>query len=553
MGIKLSIRHMKRYHEIADVFGRHGFGFVMTRLGFGKLVPKGYASRLDNFDSETDLAQRFGRALMDLGPTFVKLGQLLSTRPDLLPPPFIVELEQLQDKVKPVPFDKIHEMLLEEIGDPDELFLEFDKTPLAAASIGQVHSALLKTGEKVIVKVQRPGIVDQIDNDLDIMVGLASFAEKRSSEARQIGLLGIVEDYAKTLRKELDYDREAKNTERIRKNFATDSHVIIPRVYWDYSSPKVITEEYIEGIKFNDLQAIEARGWDRKKLSKLGTESFLTQIMIHGFFQADPHPGNMLIINEDQMSFIDFGETGSLRGARLYNLGTLFTCVGKREIYGIMASLQDMGIVQEGMDTEELMDEIDELIEQVYSSNLGKINMSQVRKDILDLAFRYQLRLPAYMTSLMKALIIVEGVGKKLDRSFNIADVVQPLSEKMIKEKLKPEGLMEFARRSYFKDIRPILSFPTNMNNLVRGTEKGRLTVNIRLSFTSEAQSKMSQMISRLGTSLIIAGGFVGSALIITAGHDSIPSEFTPLGAIGFGVALIGLVAFIVSAFKPRK
>lgn len=524
----------------------------MTRLGFGKLVPKGYASQVMSSEPEPDLAQRLGKALMELGPTFVKLGQMLSTRPDLMPPAYIVELEQLQDKVKPIPIEQVYEQLLAEIGDPDELFQEFDKTPLAAASIGQVHSARLKSGEKVIVKVQRPNIIDKIDNDLEILVGLAQFAEHRSPEARQIGLVAMIEDYAKTLRKELDYDREAKNTERIRRNFENDERVVVPRIYWEYSSPKVITEEFVEGIKFNNLDEINARGWDRKKLSKLGTEAFLTQIMVHGFFQADPHPGNMLIINENQISFIDFGEIGSLSGMRLYNLGTLLTCVSNREIYGIMTSLQDMGIVPEDMESEELMDEIDELIEQVYASNLGKINMGQLRKDILDLAFRYQLRLPAYMTSLMKALIIVEGVGKKLDPTFNIADVVKPLSERMIKEKLKPRGMMELARSSYFREIRPLLSFPKNMNRLVRGTEKGRLTVNIQIDFTDSARSKMSQLISRLGTSLIIAGGFIGSALIITAGHDSVPSDYSYFGLLGFGIALFGLLAFIISAFRKR-
>lgn len=467
-------RHLRRYHEIAEVFGRHGFGFLLTRMGLGKLVPSEYASQVISSEPEPDLAQRLGQALMELGPTFVKLGQLLSTRPDLLPPAYIVELEQLQDKVQPVPFEKIYQQLVSEIGDPDELFMEFDKKPLAAASIGQVHSARLKSGEKVIVKVQRPNIISQVNNDLEILVGLAQFAERRSPEARQIGLVAMIEDYAKTLRKELDYDREAKNTERIRRNFAKDSRVVVPRVYWEYSSSKVLTEEYIEGIKFNDLEGITTRGWNRKKLSQLGTEAFLTQVMVHGFFQADPHPGNMLIINENQISFIDFGEIGSLSGMRLYSLGTLFTCISNREIYGIMVSLQDMGIVPEDMAADELMDDIDDLIEQVYSSSLGKININQVRKDILDLAFRYQLKLPAYMTSLMKALIIVEGVGKKLDPSFNITDVVQPLSEKMMKEKLKPRGMLEMARSGYFKEIRPLLSFPKNMNSLVKDTGKGR-------------------------------------------------------------------------------
>ncbi|MEN6351565.1 MAG: AarF/UbiB family protein, partial [Syntrophomonas sp.] len=288
-------RHIRRRQQIVGVLVKNGFGYMIQRLGLDNLTPLSNRPTLINIQREPDrlLAVKLRQAFIELGPTFIKLGQVLSTRTDLLPPVYIEQLELLQDKVPAIRYEQVVKQLVHELGHPDEIFAKFNPEPLAAASIGQVHMARLKSGDLVIVKIQRPGIEKIVQNDLEIILALARLAERRSLEARRIGLVAMIEEFARMFLRELDYAREARNTERVYNNFAGDRRVVIPRVYWEYTTEKVLTEEHLSGVKLSDLDEIEKRGWNRRKISQLGTEAFLSQIMLHGFFQADPHPGNI--------------------------------------------------------------------------------------------------------------------------------------------------------------------------------------------------------------------------------------------------------------------
>jgi len=372
LNIRQKIRHIRRYRQITRVFLKHGLGYLIHRMGMEKYVPIPTLYSLQKCEREPDncLADKLTHAFMELGPTFVKLGQVLSTRADILSPGFIAELERLQDKVSPVPIEQIKEQIAREIGPVDQIFADFNPVPLAAASIGQVHRATLKTGEQVIIKVQRPNIEALVENDLEIFINLARIMEKRSPEAARIGILDIVEDYGRMIRLELDYDREAKNAERMRHNFAKDSSVVIPRVFWDYTTTRVLTEEYIEGVKLSDLTTIEARGWSRNKISQLGTQAFLTQVMVHGFFQADPHPGNILVLAEDKIAFIDFGETGSLTENRLAKLGQFLQGIDKKNTGKAMNALYDLGILNDRINLDDFEGEFNDVVERIYSSNM---------------------------------------------------------------------------------------------------------------------------------------------------------------------------------------
>lgn len=548
MGIRQNIKHLRRYRQIVHVLMQHGLGYLIQRAGLAKLITLSGRQAFTPCEREPDycLAGKLRLALMDLGPTFVKLGQLASTRPDLLPPAYIEELEHLQDKVQPFPYAQVIEQLVKEIGHPDDIFAEFNQEPLAAASIGQVHEARLKTGEKVIVKIQRPNIEAQVENDLEILLGLAKLIEYRVPEARQIGLVAVIEDFAKLLRRELDYDRESRNTERVRHSFAEDERIVIPQVYWDYTTPRVLTEEFIDGIKFSNISEIEARGWDRQKISSIATEAFLTQIMIHGFFNSDPHPGNMLIIDQERISFIDFGQVGQLTPKRLEKIGILLWRLGNKDLDGALAALQDMGIVGENIPVEDFQADLADLVEQVSTGNIGNINLEQLRKDIFDLAFRYHLQMPSYLTALMKALITVEGVGKKLDPTFDFIEVAKPIAKKMVREQIKPDNLWQTARRNYYSDLRPLISFPKNFNNLIKTTGEGKLNMQIQIGFNSEAKTKMTQLVNRLSASLVIAGGLIGSAFILSSDvNPSLNHGNTVIGFIGFTVSLLGLLALL--------
>ncbi len=549
------LRHFKRYRQIIRVFMKHGLGYLVKQMGLELILPRYKRQEASDSGRESEhiLADRLCQALTELGPTFIKLGQIFSTRPDMFAPAYIEELEKLQDKVVPFSYPEVVDQLVKEIGHPDEIFAQFTIEPLAAASIGQVHMGRLKSGERVIVKIQRPNIEAMVESDLEILLELARLSEKRSAEAQRLGVVAMLEEYARLLLRELDYDREARNTDRIYQNFANDERVIIPRVYWEYTTRRVLTEDYIDGVKLSDLDQITARGWDRGKTSRLGTEAFLSQIVLHGFFQADPHPGNILVVDEDHIAFIDFGEVSALSEKRLNSLGELLWSIDRKDMDKAVATLEDMGIITDSIDMDAFQEDFADLVELICASKIGNMDMNRIRKDLLDIAYRYQLKVPSYLTSLMKALITVEGVGKKLDPTFNFLEVAGPMATKVVQARMKPGNIYGFMRRKYYTDLRPLTSLPANFNRLLKTTDQGKLNMNIQISFSGNAKKSITKLINRLSASLIIAGGLVSSALIIQSSEPEVLVSHSTIGVLGFAVSLLALIVFIVSFIQFRE
>ena len=552
MSYSQHLRHFTRYRKIARVLLKHGMGTIINILGLDSFLSKRKLQELKESRpaSAHIRARRFCQALTELGPTFIKLGQIFSTRPDVFSPAYIEELEKLQDKVAPFSYSEVVEQLTAEIGHPNEIFAEFNPQPLAAASIGQVHMGRLKSGERVIVKVQRPNIERIVENDLEILIELATLSERRSEAARQLGLKGMLEDYSRLLLRELDYDREARNTDRMCENFAGDDSVLIPKVYWEYTTRRILTEDYIEGVKLSDLDEITARGWDRGKTSRLGTSAFLTQILLHGFFQADPHPGNILVVDEDHIAFIDFGQVSALSTRRLNNLGELMLGFSRNELDRAVAVLEEMGIVTGAVDMEIFHEDISDLVESISVSRIGNLDMNRIRKDFLDIAYRHQLKVPPYLTSLMKALITVEGVGRKLDPSFNFIEIAAPMARQVIRERMKPGNIQNYLRRKYYTDVRPLTNLPAILNRLLKNTDQGKLNMNIQISFSPAAKKSMSKIVNQLSASLIIAGGLVSSALIIQSSETEVIVSHANVGIIGLGISVLALTIFIVSFLR---
>lgn len=531
---------------------RHGLGYFLQRFGFNdraalKNIRTGVSVSVKN---QYLLAVNLREALVELGPTFVKLGQLLSTRTDILPPVFIEELEKLQDKVDPISWAELKQVLDQEMGAIDNIFADFNPEPLAAASIGQVHRARLLNGEEVIVKVQRPGIEAKVRNDFEILKGLARISEQRSTEARHLDILAMVEDYRRTMLRELDYEREARNTERFYKNFCNDDRVIIPRVFKEFSSPRVLVQEYIEGIKLSDIKMIEEKGWDRRKISALGTEAFLSQILMHGFFQADPHPGNILVIDNEHIAFIDFGEIGYLSDLRLACAGELLIAISKNDPYRAMSVMRDMGILNRLEDSEDFSESFAELVESLYTGSIGSLDIKRMRSEIMEFAYRYHLKMPSYLTLLMKALITVEGLGKILDPDFNFNEVATPMAQRVYRERMKPSNIGKVLRSRYYKELEPLKVIPSNINRLLQDTADGRLNLHLDINLSPKLYRKTEQMISRLSFSLIISGALIGSAMIIQANHSAQIERFAFLGIIGFAIALISMAAFFIGSLK---
>jgi len=544
------LKYIRRRREIVGILLKHGLGYVMQKMGWTKLVPFPQRYALNETSEPRSLAVSLREALVELGPTFVKFGQVLSTRPDLMPPIFIEELEKLQDKVTPVPWAEINQVLIKELGNPDDIFDSFTIEPLAAASIGQVHRARLKTGEEVIVKIQRPDIESKVRNDLEIIKGLARISENRSDEAHRLGLVAIVEDYAKTMLRELDYEREARNTERVFKNFEKDTRVVIPKVYRRHSTPRVLIEEYIAGVKLSNLEVIKANGWDRGNLSKLGTEAFLSQIMLHGFFQADPHPGNILAVDGNTIAFIDFGEIGYLTEHRLVYLGELLVSISKRDIYQSISVLHDMGMVGDMRAMEDFHEDFADLIERIAGANMGNLDMNRLRIEIMELSYRYGLIMPAYMTSLMKALITVEGLGKKLDPEFNFIEVASPLATKAYKERIKPGNVARYIKSRYYQDIKPLGEMPGHFSRLLKDASEGKLVINMQIEPSEHLIRKMTQLESRLSMSMLLTGVLIASAMIIQTNHTAAVEEYAWLGVTGFALALVSLIVFVFGSLR---
>ncbi len=553
MGLKQQYRNIRRRQQIVGVLIKNGLGYVVQRFGLTSLAP--VASRRDVMSSRKEahylMAEKLRTTMEELGPTFIKLGQVLSTRPDLLPPPYIEQMERLQDKVPAMNYEEVVQQLIKELGHPDDIFEEFNWQPLAAASIGQVHQARLKSGERVIVKVQRPGIERQVENDLQILLTLARFSERRSNEAKRLNIVAMIEDYAKMFLRELDYAREARSTDIVYNNFTGDDRVIIPRVYWKYTTGKILTEEYIEGVKLNDIEELKRRGWDVRKISRLGTETFLSQIVFHGFFQADPHPGNIIIVNENQICFIDFGEIGTLTETRLMNIGELILGISKQDMERAMSALQSMGILDRLKNNpEDFLEDFSDVVLNVSSGGLGKLDMNRLRKDIMTLAYNYQLKLPAYLTSLMKALITVEGVGKKLDPSYDFMETASELANKVYKERLKPENVYKYLNRRYYRDIKPLGALPHDLHEIIKAASRGNLQFTMNVDLSEKSHHKMAQLVSRLSSSLIITGGLIGSSLIVHGSHPDIIEQYSVFGVAGFALAGIGLLIFLISSMK---
>lgn len=342
------IRHMSRYRDIAIALIRHGFGIVVEEIGFAQFLslPRKMFFDAKEKDGKTT-GERIRLVLQELGPTFVKLGQIASTRPDLLPEEIIHELEKLQDQVSPFSFEEVRNIVQKELGaDLNQIFRQFADVPLAAASIGQVHQAILHSGEKVAVKVQRPNIANVIETDLEILQDLAILAERRLEWAARYQIRDMVDEFSRSLRAELDYTIEARNAEKISNQFKNDPNIYIPKVFWEYSTKKVLTMEYVEGVKFNELERLKQNGYNLKNLADRLTKAIFRQIFIEGFFHGDPHPGNVLVLPGEAIAFIDFGMVGRLNPEMKYHFSSLVIALMRQSTDGVIKSICQMGLMR---------------------------------------------------------------------------------------------------------------------------------------------------------------------------------------------------------------
>jgi len=534
-----------RYREIVHVLARHGFGELIDQL---ELLPYLSLPRrlLRGAKAREPLGApaRVRMALEELGPTFIKFGQILSTRPDLLPPAYIQELSKLQDTVPPAPWEQVRARVEEELGDSLEvLFAEFEPEPLAAASLSQVHAARLPAGQEVVVKVQRPSIQDTIETDLEILFDLARLAQERTPLGQLYDLVEIAEDFAVTLRNELDYQREGRNADRFRHNFAGEKHLYIPQVYWDYTTTRVLVLERIYGIKIDHVAAIEAAGLDRHQIALNAARILIKEVLEDGFFHADPHPGNFVVMPGEVIGAMDFGMVGYLNRRMKEDLVRLFIASVEMDTDAVVDQLIRMGAVGEQLDRPRLRRDLERLITRYQGMPLRDIQANQVMSEVMPVAFRHRLHLPSDLWLLGKTLSMLEGVGRQLDPDFDVLTVAQPYVRQFVWEMSSPIALGRRLQEGITDWSQLLLDLPNRMPRLLDQLERGEATIGLDIRRADEILGKLDRIANRLAISLLLAAFIVALALLIPSLDMTWPwGSLVWMVVIGFVVvSLLGL------------
>ena len=542
VGITQRIHNIQRLRQILQILIKYGFGYIVDRLNIEqhilgkKFISLGPIKKLDVVDMS--LPVRIRKVLEELGPTFIKLGQILSVRPDLIPLGFCREFEKLQDEVPALEYEKVEEEIKNELeGSVDKLFANFARQPLAAASLAQVHQAELKTGEKVVVKAQRPNIKKVITADLEILYALAKLAEKHIKESRLYNPVGVVDEFKKTILKEIDFIKEAHNIDRFRRNFKEDNTVYIPRVFHKLSTKKILTIEKIDGIKVNDMEKIERSGLDRKQIAINGANAVLKQIFIDGFFHADPHPGNIFILEDNRIVFLDLGMVGRIDEETKTQFANILTAVIEQDISEIVETFITIGAVDEEVNVKRLKLDLSDLMERYYGIPLKELNMGQFLVDIMNVTSQNRIKIPQDLFLLSKALITIEGVGKKLDPDFDMVTQTKPFIEKLLKQSYNPKRIAKEIRKFARGLYNFTSSLPKDLTLIFNKIKKGTLRIEFEHKGLENLISQMDKVSNRIAFSLIIAALIIGSSIIMQTNRGPLFLGFPILGVVGFVLA----------------
>lgn len=549
---KRPIRHLQRYSEIAAIFARHGFGSFFARVEPKararfrfpwQPAPQAASPQVDH------LALHFRLALEEAGPTFVKFGQILSTRPDLLPMPFITELSKLVDSVSPQPWEIMRAVLKRELGrEPEEAFASIDSQPMASASLSQIHAAVLHDGQEVVIKIQRPNITAVIETDLEILASLAANAQS-TALGKLYDFIGIADDFSFTLRNELDYQREGRNADRLRASFASEPNILyIPKVYWELSTQQVLVLERIYGVKINDIAGLDAAGYDRHKVALHSAQAMIKQAMEDGFFHADPHSGNYIIMPGEVIGLVDFGKVGYLREKDRMDLIRLYIVGVEMDVDGFIDQLVRMGGVREDVDRNKLAYDLSRFLNKYHGTPIKYIRARELIDEIAAITFRHHLRLPSTWWLVIQTIIMLEGIGLQLDPDFDVFKAAEPHVQRLMKTLFLPHGdwvrniLMDSAN---WGDL--IHRLPRVGNRMLDRMERNE-SFRVEVKDIDRILSRADRLVTRLSLSMLVAAFVVGLPILIPlTSPGSLPRWLLFLGlipiigtGIWLGVSLLG-------------
>jgi ubiquinone biosynthesis protein len=532
-------RNIGRISEIAQVAVRHGFGYFLQTHRLTDLLPwrpkKPFAEAAP---SQRGLHLR--EMLEELGPSFVKFGQLLSMRPDVVPLDIISELRALQDDVRPFPFEQVEEVVERDLGQPiGRLFLEFAEMPVAAASIGQVHVAVLPNGHRVAVKVQRPNAPRQIEADLALLYQAARIAKERVRALDFIDTRGLVDEFARSIRQELDYRHEARNAEAFRHDFAGHPHVRIPKVYWSYTRSQVLTLEYLEGTQVADIDPAQHTIEERRRIAYLMTEAWMTMIFRNGFFHGDPHPANILVLEErDCIGLVDFGLAGKLTDDDMSKLTRLFVDAANEDVEALPRRLADLGVRFPKEREDEFAAELRELFYRYYGASLAEIDPLQVIREAFTLIYSLNLRLPTRFVLLDKAIATLGSVGVELYPEFNVFEVAKPYARSLMLGRYTPRRMLLRTRKEGWKLAQIAYDLPYQVHDFMEEIRDGQIEVGFVHKGLDEFMHKLDVGINRLVMGLVVVGGLIGSSLI---------GIFAKSGPHVLGIHVLSVIGFALS------
>ncbi len=552
-------RDLPRLREIGSVLIRHGFGDLVRRTGLataleraGQILHWGEAGK----SVEVEPQERFRRSLEELGPTFVKLGQVLSTRSDLLSPNWISELERLHSDVAPVSFDELLPQVEKALGrSPFDVFADVESEPHAAASIAQVHRAKLPSGIPVVLKIRRPGISAKIAADLRILDHLANLIEHEMPEARRYAPVQVVAQFRRSLERELDLAIEARHVDRFARNFADDPHILIPKVYWDFTSSLMNVQEYVAGIRGTDLPAIAAADLDRKVLAARGSDAVLKMILVDGFFHADPHPGNVLYLPGNRIALIDFGMVGRLSALRRRQIVDLLAGIVRQDDEAMLEVLLDW-TGEHGVDEVQLAADVGELAFDFADTELKDLRIGALLQRVAALLREHAILLPPDLTLMFKALISLEGLGRQYDPEFRLVDRVRPFLDRALSERYQPAVALRRGQATLANAFGLVTTVPRDLARLIKDARRGRMRVDLDLKRLDSFGDRLDNTIDRVTIGIMTASLVIGSSIVMTVGSG--PTLFgvpvlTLLGLLGYLIAFVNSLWIILSIWRSGR
>jgi len=539
------VSELARAREIVDVVMRHGLGALAQQWELTRFLPR--RRRLTTglsdggVEDQLSMPQRARLAIEELGPTFIKLGQLAATRPDIFPAAYIVEFEKLLDAAPPVPIEQVRAVIQAELGaSVESLFADFEPEPLASASIGQAHRATLHSGERVVIKVQRPGVERVINADLDLMLSQARFVESRSERARRVNLAGVAEEFAQALRGELDYTTEGRSADRFRRHFAGDARVRLAKVYWPLTTKRVLVSEELVGIKINDVVRLRAENYDLPAIARMGTEIYMQQIFEDGFFHADPHPANLFVVGQ-QIALIDFGTVGYLTDQLKDQLVDLLVALVRNDTDGVTRFMVRVG-GNTRINEPELRRDVQRFMMRFYGRSLNEISVNDFLSEVFRLANNHRIQMPADFALLGRTLAILEGVTRQLDPNIVLVEIAQPFASKLVRERYAPDKIGNNLLRTLRETNTLVESMPRRVDQFLTRVERDELSLNLKLTNVERMAEQLDVVVNRLAFSLVVGASIVGSALLIQSGRTftlTILSFDLPVAQTSFLISIL--------------